>query len=129
MGCKALRQRNSFSPRRRRRLYAPLQQVALNGGGQTAYNWFTGVVSRSGREPAVSNASRWRVLREPRYLRFAVPGMILWGLSLPYRGQGTWPLLAAWVGIALIVLPLPTSKPKDRTKTPGQGSSKWTGIR
>jgi hypothetical protein len=44
---------------------------------QTAYNWFTEVVSRSRRR-----------LRDPRYLLFAVPGAILWGLSLAYWGQG-----------------------------------------
>ena len=98
---------------------------------ETAYNWFTEVVSRSRRESAVSHVSRWRVLRDPRYLRFAVPGMILWGVSAAYWGQGNWPRIASFVGIGLIILPLPR-KPKDRTKTPGPEPSKWskwTGVR
>jgi len=79
----------------------------------------------------VSHVSRWRVLRDPRYLRFAVPGMILWGVSAAYWGQGNWPRMASFVGIGLIIVPLPR-KPKDRTKTPGPGPSKWskwTGVR
>ena len=96
---------------------------------QTAYNWFTEVVSRSRREPAVSHVSRWRVLRDPRYLRFAVPGTILMGVSLAYWGQGNWPRIASWVGIGLIILALQISKPKDRTKKPTPGPSNWTGVR
>ena len=96
---------------------------------QTAYNWFSEVVSRSRRESAVSHCSRWRVLRDPRYLRFALPGMIMWGVSAAYWGQGYWPRIASWVGIGLIILPLQLSKPKDRTKKPGPGPSNGTGVR
>ena len=96
---------------------------------ETAHNWFTEVVSRSRRESAVSHVSRWRLLRDPRYLRFAVPGTILWGVALAYWGQGSWPQIALWVGLGLIIVPLPTSKPKDRTKKPGTGPSNWAGVR
>jgi len=85
---------------------------------QTAYNWFTEVVSRSRRR-----------LRDPRYLRFAVPGTILWGVSAAYWGQGNWPRIASFVGIGLIIMPLQLSNPKDRTKKPGPGPSNWTGVR
>jgi hypothetical protein len=95
---------------------------------QTVYNWFTEVVGRPRKESAGSYVSRWRMLRDPRYLRFAVPGMILWGVSAAYWGQGNWPRIASWVGIGLIILPLPR-KPKDRTKKPGLGPSNWTGVR
>jgi hypothetical protein len=99
---------------------------------QTGHTWFTEAVGRSRRESTVSRVSRWRVLRDPRYLGFAVPGMILWGVSAAYWGQGNWPRIASLVGIALIVVPLPR-KPKDRNKKsgpgPGQGPSKWTGVR
>jgi hypothetical protein len=119
--------RNSSSLGRHRRLYALLQYEALHGGTNGPH-WFTEAVGRSRRESAVSHISRWRVLRDPRYLRFAVPGMILWGVSAAYWGQGNWPRIASFVGIALIILSLPR-KPKDRTKQPGPGPSKWTGVR
>lgn len=89
---------------------------------------FTEVVGRSRRESAVSHVSRWRVLRDPRYLRFAVPGMILWGVAAAYWGQGNWPPIALWVGTGLIILPLPR-RPKVRTKKPGPGPSNGTGVR
>lgn len=77
----------------------------------------------------MSHFSRWRVLRHPRYLRFAVPGIILLGVSASYWGQGNWPRIASWVGIALIILPLQISKPKARTNKPGPGPSNGTGDR
>ena len=104
------------------------------------YELFTEVVSRSRREPTVSHVSRWRVLRDryrrvlrdPRYLWFAVPGTILLAVSAAYWGQGNWPRIASWVGIGLIVLPLPRSKPKDLKKPypdPGPGPGNRTGVR
>ena len=51
----------------------------------------------------MTHVSRWRVLRDPRYLRFAVLGMILWGVAAAYWGQGNWPQIALWVGIGLIL--------------------------
>lgn len=62
----------------------------------------------------VDRARRSPVVRSPRYLRLAIPGLVLVLLSGVFWGQGWWPWLALFVGIGLIVLP---SRPLRRTGT------------
>lgn len=74
-------------------------------------------------------ALRKDVLLSPRYLRFAVPGVVLVVVSALFWGQGRWPWLALFVGIGLIRLPLPSSPPKERDVRPETRPGNWTGAR
>ncbi|HKX67729.1 MAG TPA: hypothetical protein VJN29_10935 [Intrasporangium sp.] len=79
----------------------------------------------------VDRARRWHVTRSPRYLRLAIPGLVLVLLSGDFWGQGWWPYLALLLGLALIRLPLPTT-PKKRdipTEPPQPPPGNWTGTR
>ncbi len=70
----------------------------------------------------------WDVVRSPRYLRLAIPGLVLVLLSGVFWGQGWWPWLALFVGIGLIRLPFPTTpKPPHMQAEPPPGN--WTGAR
>jgi len=79
----------------------------------------------------VDRAPPWHVMRSPRYLRLAIPGLVLVLLSGVFWGQGWWPYLALLLGLALIRLPLPTT-PKKRdipAETPQPPPRNWTGAR
>jgi hypothetical protein len=76
----------------------------------------------------VDRARRSPVVRSPRYLRLAIPGLVLVLLSGVFWGQGWWPWLALFVGIGLIVLPFPTT-PKDRDVRADPPPGNWTGAR
>ena len=75
-----------------------------------------------------ARARRWDVLGSPKYLRLAIPGLLLVLLSGLFWGQGWWPYLALFLGLALITLPLPTTpKKRDIPAEPPPGN--WTGAR
>ncbi|HEX5969053.1 MAG TPA: hypothetical protein VFY88_11290 [Intrasporangium sp.] len=75
----------------------------------------------------VERGRRWEVVRSPSYLRFALPGLVLVVLSGVFWGPGWWPHLALFVGVGLVVLPLPTT-PKDRVRAETRPGNR-TGAR
>lgn len=61
----------------------------------------------------MKNASE--ALRDGRYLRFAIPGLVLVLLSIALWGDGWWDNGLLFVGLALIVVPYPR-KPEGLTR-------------
>lgn len=60
-----------------------------------------------------SATARWQNLRNPQYLRFAVPGVLLIVMSFVFWGDGWWARVLLFVGLALVTLPYPRL-PADR---------------
>ena len=68
------------------------------------------------------------VLRSPKYLRLAIPGLALVLLSGAFWRQDWWAYVALFVGLGLIIVPLPTT-PRDRDVGPEEPPGNWTGAR